>query len=233
MELIHTVVKVIYELMKEIKNKQTTGKLKKQVDPKWCTNLCLRVTQVLHKSAAKQMNSMTGWLPHVHTFAYAPIQILQCTLETLRPFQTYLLQCVVSGCAVLFKCHVPSLASFFFNELLFDIRLHIWWLCLKVHNNKFLKMHECFFFFWLVFLSQIKIFFSLLFYHLSPRLSFSHRPYLLFSLSQFSRSVKTVQEAQRWLSVLNVLTMIIQKLLLSIWSLPVCLSFFMSKRVGD
>lgn len=85
---------------------------------------------------------------------------------------------------------------------------------------------------WFVFFAQSKIFFFLLFYNFSPRLSFSLSRYLLFSLSQFSRSVKTVHEPQQWLGVLNVLTMIIQKLLLSFWSLPVCLSFFYVETCG-
>lgn len=69
--------------------------------------------RLAHQSAATQTGRMTGWLilPYTHIYINAPIQILLCTPETVRPFQTYLLQRVVSWCVLLLKCHVPSLAS--------------------------------------------------------------------------------------------------------------------------
>lgn len=122
-----------------------------------------------HQSAATQTSRMTGWftLPYTHICINAPIQILHCTPETVRPFQTYLLQRVVSWCVLLFKCHVPSLASLLWASPwyrgshpvnMFQVHKHIhkfpWkyvWLFPSFSSCRFsvnLKLKPLFFFSW-------------------------------------------------------------------------------------
>lgn len=100
-------------LWEKIKNKHKP-QVNKSLIPNddWCTDLWPCAPQCARAWGKAGEPEDGPALAHVHVLHMHQYKYYTDLRRLWRPFQTYLLQCVMSWCSLRFKCHVPSAASF-------------------------------------------------------------------------------------------------------------------------
>lgn len=131
-------------LWEKIKNKHKPQVNKRLIpNDDWCTDLWPRA----HSSARGLGQSRrAGWRPSTRTrarIAYAPVQILHSTRETVETFPN-LFTAVCPDVLCVLNAMFPLRPPFY--ELPQDTERHLWWLCFK-HTNIFTNSQRCIDFF--------------------------------------------------------------------------------------